>query len=107
MQYPLNPYRKGSVGMANTVKHWSEESDPRDYTYTFSKSDPDIEEKWNKRFARSRIVYAVEEIFWIVVIVVLSIILGSILTNGLVLVYALAFTLPFCYQFGKAMRWIK
>jgi hypothetical protein len=88
-------------------QHWSEYSDPRDYTYTFSKSDPDVEEKWNKRFKRSRIAYAVEELFWIVVIIVLSIILGSILTSGVVLLYALAFTIPFVYSFGKAMRWIK
>jgi len=88
-------------------KHWTQESDPRDYTYTFAKSDPDVEEKWNKRFKRSRIAYAVEELFWIVVIIVLSIILGSILTSGVVLVYIVAFSLPFVYSFGNAMRWFK
>ena len=82
-----------------TSEHWSEESDVRDFTFTCTKG-------W-KEEVKTKVAYAVEEIFWIVVIIILSIILGSILTSGLVLVYALAFVLPFCYSFGKAMRWIK
>jgi hypothetical protein len=93
--------------MSSQDNHWSEESDPRDYIYTFSKSDPDTDEKWERRRERSRLAYAIEETFWLITVIILSIILGSILTSGVVLVYIVAFSLPFVYSFGNARRWFK